>query len=122
MGRSVAITEESDLRSKPLRYRDICTKYHEEWLGHSGNNEVISSASWEDALLVSPIGVIYTVQRNSDGNGIHTKLHENWIGHSDIIKVISSALWKDSELVVEEFKMYAVEMTLDGKTHTTVSW
>jgi hypothetical protein len=45
VGRSVAITEESDLRSKPLRYRDICTKYHEEWLGHSGNNEVISSAS-----------------------------------------------------------------------------
>jgi uncharacterized protein involved in cysteine biosynthesis len=39
-------------RSDGLRWHDIHTKFHDDWLGHLGNIKVIISTIWETVVLV----------------------------------------------------------------------
>jgi hypothetical protein len=58
-GCNAGITDGSDLWRTTFRW----TQFHEEWLGHSGNVEVITSTIWEAAVLVLVVGRTYDVYR-----------------------------------------------------------
>jgi hypothetical protein len=44
-----------------LRWSDTHTKFHEDWLGNSGNIKVITPTTWEAAVLALLTGTIYDI-------------------------------------------------------------
>jgi hypothetical protein len=64
-----------------LRWHDVHTEFHGNWLGHSSNLKVITSAVWEAAVLVLLTRGIYEVHHWDD-----FVRNEDCFRHSEVVK------------------------------------
>jgi hypothetical protein len=85
-----------------LRWDDMHTKFHEDWLGHSSNIKVITSTVWEAVVLALLLRGIYYILRwhGFRWRDLHTNLHYDRLRHLSNITVITANVWETVMLVL----------------------